>query len=106
MIWYPGRCQIDQGVRGGTALKKCYFGDYRFSEDLDFSGLDGTPSDSEMDELIGEACALPAKLLDEYDPVEITYRRYTERMPHPGGQQAFDIYPRFSWQSGWPIRHA
>jgi len=23
--------------KGGTALKKCYFGDYRFSEDLDFS---------------------------------------------------------------------
>ena len=31
--------------KGGTALKRCYFGDYRFSEDLDFtltepSGLD------------------------------------------------------------------
>ena len=24
--------------KGGTALKRCYFGDYRFSEDLDFSG--------------------------------------------------------------------
>ena len=23
--------------KGGTALKKCYFGDYRFSEDLDFT---------------------------------------------------------------------
>ncbi len=23
----------------GTALRKCYFGDYRFSEDLDFSEL-------------------------------------------------------------------
>lgn len=23
--------------KGGTALKKCYFGDYRFSQDLDFS---------------------------------------------------------------------
>lgn len=29
--------------KGGTALKKCYFGDYRFSEDLDFSGLAGVP---------------------------------------------------------------
>ena len=27
--------------KGGTALKKCYFGDYRFSEDLDFSGREG-----------------------------------------------------------------
>ncbi|MBW1802624.1 MAG: nucleotidyl transferase AbiEii/AbiGii toxin family protein [Deltaproteobacteria bacterium] len=24
--------------KGGTALKKCFFGNYRFSEDLDFSG--------------------------------------------------------------------
>ncbi len=26
--------------KGGTCLKKCYFGDYRFSEDLDFTLLD------------------------------------------------------------------
>ena len=84
--------------KGGTALKKCYFGDYRFSEDLDFSGLDGAPSDAEMDELIGEVCEVAANLLYEYDPVEITFSRYTENMPHPGGQQAFNIYPMFSWQ--------
>jgi predicted nucleotidyltransferase component of viral defense system len=29
--------------KGGTALKKCYFGDYRFSEDLDFSLIEATP---------------------------------------------------------------
>ena len=23
--------------KGGTALRRCYFGDYRFSEDLDFT---------------------------------------------------------------------
>jgi predicted nucleotidyltransferase component of viral defense system len=28
--------------KGGTALKKCYFGDYRFSEDLDFTLLEPT----------------------------------------------------------------
>ena len=84
--------------KGGTALKKCYFGDYRFSEDLDFSGLEGTPSGVEMDELVGEVCRVVTGLLDEYDPLNITYRRYTERRPHPGGQQAFDIYPAFSWQ--------
>lgn len=26
--------------KGGTALKKLFFGDYRFSEDLDFSAVD------------------------------------------------------------------
>jgi hypothetical protein len=25
--------------KGGTALKRCYFGDYRFSEDTDFTSL-------------------------------------------------------------------
>jgi predicted nucleotidyltransferase component of viral defense system len=29
--------------KGGTALKKCYFADYRFSEDLDFSLVEETP---------------------------------------------------------------
>src|SRR5580698_9110122 len=29
--------------KGGTALKRCYFGDYRFSEDLDFTLLEQIP---------------------------------------------------------------
>ena len=29
--------------KGGTALKRCYFGDYRFSDDLDFTLLELTP---------------------------------------------------------------
>jgi hypothetical protein len=28
--------------KGGTALKRCYFGDYRFSEDIDFTLLEPT----------------------------------------------------------------
>ncbi len=31
--------------KGGTALKKCYFGDYRFSEDLDFTLIEETSWD-------------------------------------------------------------
>jgi predicted nucleotidyltransferase component of viral defense system len=31
--------------KGGTALKRCYFGDYRFSEDLDFTLLEVIPLD-------------------------------------------------------------
>ena len=30
--------------KGGTCLKKCYFADYRFSEDLDFTALHATKS--------------------------------------------------------------
>jgi predicted nucleotidyltransferase component of viral defense system len=29
--------------KGGTAIKRCYFGDYRFSEDLDFTLLEEAP---------------------------------------------------------------
>jgi hypothetical protein len=32
--------------KGGTALKRCYFGDYRFSEDLDFTLLETVPFDT------------------------------------------------------------
>ena len=28
--------------KGGTAIKRCYFGDYRFSEDLDFTLIEET----------------------------------------------------------------
>jgi len=31
------------GFKGGTALKRCYFSDYRFSEDLDFTLLNQIP---------------------------------------------------------------
>ncbi len=33
--------------KGGTCLKKCYFETYRFSEDLDFTLVEGAPSEPE-----------------------------------------------------------
>ena len=85
--------------KGGTALRKCYFGDYRFSEDLDFSALEGVPKGEEMERMIREACETAVRLLEEYAPVDISCERYTEREPHPGGQEAFAIRARFPWQS-------
>lgn len=84
--------------KGGTALKKCYFGDYRFSEDLDFSGLEGVPTGDVMERAVREACDAAATLLDEYAPVEIACERYTEKAPHPGGQETFVIHARLPWQ--------
>jgi len=83
--------------KGGTALKKCYFGDYRFSEDLDFSGLEGVPTGSSLEQEINKACDATVALLDSYTPVELTCHRYTEKEPHPGGQEAFTIRARFPW---------
>jgi predicted nucleotidyltransferase component of viral defense system len=84
--------------KGGTALKKCYFGDYRFSEDLDFSGLEGVPTGAAMERAVREACDAASKLLDEYAPVVIACERYAEKDPHPGGQEAFTIRARLPWQ--------
>jgi len=84
--------------KGGTALKKCWFGDYRFSEDLDFSGINDVPTGEAMDETMQSACQAASQLLDEYAPVEIICRRYTEKDPHPGGQEAFTIHARLPWQ--------
>ena len=83
--------------KGGTALKKCYFGDYRFSEDLDFSGLEGVPTGDAMEQAIQDTCDAAAALLDEYAPVDIACERYTEKDPHPGGQEAFTIRARLPW---------
>ena len=80
--------------KGGTALKKCFFGDYRFSEDLDFSAMGDVPIGEGMEEAIREACDRAARLLDEFAPVEIVCERYKERDPHPGGQEAFTIRVR------------
>ena len=84
--------------KGGTALKKCFFGDYRFSEDLDFSGIGDVPAGERMEEAIREVCERAVSLLDEYAPVEIVCERYTEREPHPGGQEAFTIRVQLPWQ--------
>ena len=52
-----------------------------------------------MEKLIGESCATAVRLLDEYAPVEIICERYTEKKPHPGGQEAFNVRARFPWHS-------
>jgi predicted nucleotidyltransferase component of viral defense system len=47
--------------KGGTALKRCYFGDYRFSEDLDFTLLGDVPFDvirQELEPVFAEAARL------------------------------------------------
>ena len=64
--------------KGGTALRKCYFDDYRFSEDLDFTGLPTTPRGDNMENSIREACEIvQQRLLKE--PVNIVCKRYNIR---------------------------
>ena len=71
--------------KGGTTLRKCYFGNYRFSEDLDFTGLQGVPTGKDMEHAIQEACGIATHLMKRYGSVaDIMCERYVERRPHPG----------------------
>lgn len=82
--------------KGGTALKKMYFGDYRFSEDLDFSAVD-TPSGT-LDPLIAAARQATIERLASRGHFQILIDRLPERGPHPAGQDAFRVLVALPWQ--------
>lgn len=84
--------------KGGTALKKIFFGDYRFSEDLDFSTINA-PKGSELITSLTNALKESEKLLNQYGPFTITLNRPPESAPHPQGQETFRAYVIFPWQS-------
>lgn len=80
--------------KGGTALKKCYFGDYRFSEDLDFSVIDA-PKGDDLETLIKEALEAATDLLSKQGIFRMELERHVEKEPHPREQDAFDILVQF-----------
>ena len=51
--------------KGGTALKKIYFGSYRFSQDLDFTALEGAAAGNALEDLIKQACLVAEKELGQ-----------------------------------------
>ena len=84
--------------KGGTALRKCYFDDYRFSEDLDFTGLPAAPRGDSMENSMREACEIvQQRFLKE--SVDIVCKRYNEKRAHPGNQEAFKIRARLPWHN-------
>lgn len=84
--------------KGGTALKKCYFGDYRFSEDLDFSAKNDLIFSDELTTAIREATLEAGRQIREYAPLKLSVERYQENEPHPEGQEAFQIRAQYPWQ--------
>jgi len=90
--------------KGGACLKKCYFGDYRFSEDLDFSCLELAPQGSNLEEAFQQVCREAEELLQSSADVRLECVRYTEREAHPHGQEAFIIRGRLPWQSKFQTR--
>ena len=84
--------------KGGTALKKCYFGRYRFSEDLDFTAMESAPKDQALEEAIKSICSEIQTKMNEYAPISLSSQRYHEKRPHPDGQEAFIVKTQFPWQ--------
>ena len=82
-------------LKGGTALKKLYYAEYRFSEDLDFSTrepgilLDG-------DELLQAAVPHMTVLLQERRPFETQLEPLALRLPHPAADGLYcpGAFPR------------
>jgi hypothetical protein len=91
-----GDCLV---FKGGTALKKCYFGTYRFSEDLDFTAMPEAPRGDELMTAVTTAARTTEGILDPYAPITINVERYQERDPHPGGQEAFIMRARLPWHT-------
>ncbi len=82
--------------KGGTALKKAYFGDYRFSVDLDFTATDGPRGDALLSEVTTAGDEVLARLLEQ-GPFEVSASRLQGKKAHPGGQEAFRIGVKFPW---------
>jgi predicted nucleotidyltransferase component of viral defense system len=83
--------------KGGTALKKCYFGNYRFSEDLDFTAKQDIVRGELLDKEIKKSCEIATNLVQKFSPLELKVERYREKESHPGGQEAFNIRGKFPW---------
>lgn len=66
--------------KGGTALKKIYFGDYRFSEDLDFSVINA-PQGKALESTLTNSIIHAKKFLSNYGPFDIQLKRNPERAP-------------------------
>lgn len=86
--------------KGGTCLRKCFFGDYRFSQDLDFSTVSGSPAGKDLEELIKQACNFVANAQKNHGIfMQYHISRYLEKLPHPKQQEAFKIKAQFPWQT-------
>lgn len=84
--------------KGGTCLKKCYFGErYRFSQDLDFTAL-STLSDRFLDQSIQKITDIASELSNQVgDEIKYSVELYQEKEPHPFHQRAYLLRAQYPW---------
>ena len=84
-------------MKGGTALKKLYFGDYRFSEDLDFSAENG-PRGAALGDALRAVSSRAQETLSGKGPFGVVVDRVVHRDPHPRDQESFAFRVQYPWQ--------
>ena len=84
-------------LKGGTALKKLYFADYRFSEDLDYSTRVMGPV-KKIDVLMETVVHSMGEMLNERGPFQVSMEPLVLKQPHPGDQKAYYIRVQFPEQ--------
>ena len=84
-------------LKGGTALKKLYFGDYRFSEDLDYSTRVMGPI-MRIDSLMETVVHSMGEMLNERGPFQVELEPLLLKQPHPGDQKAYLVRVQFPEQ--------
>ena len=74
--------------KGGTALRKCYYAEYRYSEDLDFSTLDmHTWTTNDFTQLIIRACGEAQQLAQQIEaPYTFSPRQEVHRVDRTESQ--------------------
>lgn len=84
-------------LKGGTALKKLYFPEYRFSEDLDYSTRVIGPI-QQIDPLMDTVVRRMAEDLNERGPFQIGFEPLILKQAHPGDQKAYIVRVQFPEQ--------
>jgi len=84
-------------LKGGTALKKLYFANYRFSEDLDYSTRTLGPI-QQVNARMETAVRTMAEMLNERGPFQASLEPLVLNQPHPGGQKAYVVRVQFPEQ--------
>lgn len=84
-------------LKGGTALKKLYFAEYRFSEDLDYSTRVIGPI-KQIDTAMETVVHRMSEMLNERGPFQVELEPLMLKQPHPGDQKAYYIRVQFPEQ--------
>jgi len=89
--------------KGGTALRKCFFRGYRFSEDLDFTLRENWEEDR-IEGALRAAADTATRLTAPYGIFRFAVVRKEHREPHPFGQLDFRLTVDYPTGASLPIK--